>query len=111
MKYLLPWLALLLAGAACADDKVAVVPWTQVMKLADTNHDGTVSMNEVEKFPHQKEYVGFQAFMADHFLDLDTNGDGRVSDNEFRIGLLKLGIGENEVSNGFTHGFRFMPHH
>jgi Ca2+-binding EF-hand superfamily protein len=86
----------------------AVTPWIEVMKQADTDADGNVSMNEVKEYAHNEEYVGFQAFMADHFIDLDANDDGMVSVEELRSGLMRLGISDDEISEGFAKGFAFM---
>lgn len=83
-------------------------PWLRVIRQADTDADGSVSMNEVKEYAHNDEYVGFQAFMADHFIALDTNEDGMVSVQEMKEGLMRLGITDDEISEGFTKGFAFM---
>lgn len=83
-------------------------PWIQAIRQADTDADGSVSMDEVKEYAHNDEYVGFQAFMADHFIALDTNQDGMVSLEEMREGLMRLGISDDEVAEGFAKGFAFM---
>lgn len=93
------------AGLAAGD----LVPWTEAMKAADTDGDHQISMSEVREFSRQKEFKGFQSFMADHFIDLDTNGDGKVSEQELKLGIVKLGISETQLSQGFREGFAFMP--
>lgn len=106
MKRLCPMLFMFMALAASALE--GEPPWMQVVRQADTDADGSVSMNEVKEYAHNDEYVGFQAFMADHFITLDTNEDGMVSVEEMREGLMRLGISDDEVSEGFTKGFAFM---
>jgi hypothetical protein len=106
MKSLSPMLFLFIALTANALE--GDPPWLQVINQADTDADGSVSMNEVKEYAHNDEYVGFQAFMADHFITLDTNEDGMVSLEELRAGLMRLGISDDEVSEGFAKGFAFM---
>ena len=92
-------------GLAAADQ----VPWTAAVTAADTDGDRQISMSEVREFSRQKEFRGFQAFMADHFIDLDTDGDGKVSEQELKLGIAKMGISETQLSQGFRQGFAFMP--
>jgi Ca2+-binding EF-hand superfamily protein len=84
-------------------------PWTEVMQQADTDADGSVSMNEVKEYAHTQEFVGFQAFMADHFIALDRDNDGAVSNDELKSGIIRMEMTDDEVSEGFTQGFAFMP--
>jgi Ca2+-binding EF-hand superfamily protein len=106
MKILSPMVLLL--TALTVNGMEAVTPWIEVMKQADTDADGNVSMNEVKEYAHNEQYMGFQAFMADHFIDLDVNNDSMVSVEELRSGLMRLGISDDEVSEGFANGFAFM---
>ncbi|HTT07528.1 MAG TPA: hypothetical protein VMH34_01880 [Gammaproteobacteria bacterium] len=94
------------AGGLAADNQV---PWTEAVKAADTDGDHQISMSEVSGFSRQKEFKGFQAFMADHFVDFDTDGDGKVSEQELKLGIARLGISEPQLSQGFREGFAFMP--
>lgn len=107
MRWIFLGMGLLLSTAGrAADDRV---PWTEAMKAADTDGDHQISMSEVREFSRQKEFRGFQAFMADHFIDFDTDGDGRVSEQELKLGIAKMGISEAQLSQGFRQGFAFMP--
>lgn len=108
MKSLSPMLIMFMFMAVTASALEGDPPWIQVIRQADTDADGSVSMNEVKEYAHNDEYVGFQAFMADHFITLDTDEDGMVSVEELRSGLLRLGISDDEVSEGFARGFAFM---
>jgi|GEM_PF-3200790 Ca2+-binding EF-hand superfamily protein len=100
----------LLAGAATSvAGGGGPISWTEAFKAADTDGDHQISMSEVSGFSRQKEFKGFQAFMADHFVDFDTDGDGKVSEQELRLGIAKLGISESQLSQGFQEGFAFMP--
>jgi len=107
MKLVVAFLSILWMFAVSAEE--SFMPWTEVMKRADTDTDGVVSMNEVKEFSHTKEFIGFQPFMADHFMDLDTNSDDMISNEELKTGIMKLGMTEDEVSKGFQEGFSFMP--
>jgi Ca2+-binding EF-hand superfamily protein len=84
-------------------------PWAGAMTAADTDGDGRVSMQEVTDFSRSAEYHGFQPFMVDHFMDLDTDHDDMISTGELTTGIMKLGMDDDEVARGFKDGFGFMP--
>lgn len=91
-----------------ANAQSTVPPWHEAMTRADTDKDGKVDMDEVKEFSHIKEYLGFQAFMADHFIALDQDNDGMVSDEEMKLGITRMGMTDEEIANGFIRGFAFM---
>jgi Ca2+-binding EF-hand superfamily protein len=97
---------LLSAGFVHAQD--GDPPWRAVVASADADNDGEVSMDEVKEFPHNREFLGFQAFMADHFIAFDQDGDGNLSADELRAGIAHIGMNDEQVNNGFRHGFSFM---
>lgn len=101
------WVLLLLSGAF-VHAQVGDPPWRAAVASADTNSDGEISMDEVKEFPHNREFLGFQAFMADHFIDFDQDVDGNLSAEELRAGIARIGMNDEQVNNGFRHGFSFM---
>ena len=84
-------------------------PWTEVLESADTDHDGKVSPSEVVFFEASDHFKGFQPFMADHFQDFDSDGDGLVSLDECRSGMKSLNMTDDEVSEAFYTDFGFQP--
>ena len=107
MRWIFLGMGLFMSATGLAADDL--VPWPEAVKAADTDGDHQISMNEVREFSRQKEFKGFQAFMADHFVDFDTDGDGKVSEQELKLGIAKMGISEAQLSQGFRQGFAFMP--
>lgn len=98
----------LLMLAAAGHAQGAAPAWQVVIEKADTDHDGKVSMEEVKVFPHRSEFLGFQAFMADHFIAFDHDNDGNLTQEELRDGITSIGMDDDQVYNGFLHGFAFM---
>ena len=107
MRLIFLGMGLFMSATGFATDDLVL--WTEAVKAADTDGDHQISMNEVREFSRQKEFKGFQAFMADHFVDFDTDGDGKVSEQELKLGIAKMGISEAQLSQGFRQGFAFMP--
>ncbi len=86
------------------------MPWTDVVMMADTNHDGMMTMEEVKKFNAADHFVGFQPFMIDHYKDLDTNNDGMVSMAEVKMfAKNQMHWSDPEISEMFYKGVGFMP--
>ena len=86
------------------------MPWTDVMMMADTNHDGMTSMDEVKKFNVADHFIGFQPFMIDHYDDLDLNKDGMVSMAEVKMfAKNQMKWSDPEISKMFYKGLGFMP--
>ena len=84
-------------------------PWPEVLAMADKDGDGKVSPSEVMFFEAEDHFVGFQPFMADHFKDFDSDGDGFVSLDECRSGIEKLGMSDDQISKAFFERQGFMP--
>jgi hypothetical protein len=86
------------------------MPWTDVMMMADGDHDGMVTMDEVKKFNAADHFVGFQPFMTDHFKDLDLNKDGMVTMAEVKMfSKSQMKWSDPEISEMFYKGVGFMP--
>jgi Ca2+-binding EF-hand superfamily protein len=74
MKYLMPALALLLAGPVLAQSQQQMDPSQVFLKTFDANNDGKVSRDE---------YVKPQVQQIDkQFSYMDKNGDGSVDGGE-----------------------------
>lgn len=95
-----------LAGTAQAE---GFMPWTDVMIMADTNHDGALDMQEVDNFSEATTFIGFQPFIREQFKIYDTNHDGRLSMAELKMGTMKDELTDPEVSVAFFKGLGFMP--
>ncbi|MCC7410131.1 MAG: hypothetical protein IT495_00645 [Gammaproteobacteria bacterium] len=85
------------------------MPWTDIMKGADMDADGMVSMDEVKDYQLGSRFQGFQPWMSDHFAALDTDGDGQVSMKEIEDGMHGMGMDGNALSAEWTKGLGFMP--
>ena len=86
------------------------MPWTDVMMMADTDHDGMTSMEEVKTFNAADHFIGFQPFMIDHYKDLDINKDGMVSMAEVKMfAKNQMKWSDPEISKMFYKGLGFMP--
>jgi len=99
-------LGLLVGNVANAE---GFMPWTDVMKMADTDKDGMLTPREVMYFEGSDSHVGFQPFMVDHFKDFDTDGDGMVSAAELAAAKDKLGMSDDDMSKAFFERQGFMP--
>ena len=98
--------ALTVAGAASAE---GFMPWAKVTSMADLNEDGMITMFEVERFKPVAQFPGFQPFMADHFIELDTNNDGMVDAAELEKAKEMLKMNDTEMSQAFMKRQGFMP--
>ncbi len=85
------------------------MPWTDVLKMADTDGDGMVNPKEVMYFEAADRHYGFQPFMADHFKDFDTDKDGMVSMEEAKAGMKALEMSDEDMSRMFHQKAGFMP--
>ena len=101
--------AALLAASIGAAQGAGFMPWTDIMKMADTNKDGAVSPMEVMTFKFATEYPGFQPFIATHFMRLDTNEDGMISVAEFHSQMAEMEMADGDVNQAFSIGSGFMP--
>ncbi len=102
-------LALSLMAVTASVQAEGFMPWTDVMMMADADHDGALTMNEVETFNDAEHFIGFQPFMADHFSIYDTDADGKVTMAELKAGTLRDKMTDPEVSVAFFKGLGFMP--
>lgn len=93
-------------GAASAQ---GFMPWIDIMRGADADASGAVSMEEVEAYRLGSRFQGFQPWMSDHFADLDTDGDGEVSVAELEAGTRRMGMDGAALSRAWTEGLGFMP--
>lgn len=94
------------SGAAAAQ---GFMPWTDIMRGADRDGSGTVSMEEVAAYRLGSRFQGFQPWMSDHFAHLDTDGDGEVSVAEIEAGMHGMGMDGAGLSRAWTEGLGFMP--
>jgi hypothetical protein len=85
------------------------MPWTDVMMMADMNHDGELSMDEVKTYNAKDHFIGFQPFMVDHFKDCDKDDDDAVSMYELKVCTKEMGMTDSETSRVFYKGIGFMP--
>ncbi|MGE0383257.1 MAG: hypothetical protein AB7Q97_00910 [Gammaproteobacteria bacterium] len=105
--------AMLFAAAAVSFPGVAgatgFMPWTDIMKQSDADQDGGISMTEVKEYKLGDRFVGFQPWMRDHFAELDTDRDGKVSHAELEAGMKTMKMDEEQLSGTWTKGLGFMP--
>jgi hypothetical protein len=85
------------------------MPWTDVMKMADSDKDGMLTPKEVMYFKSADTHSGFRPFMVDHFADFDTDGDGMVSEGEMKAAVERLGMSDADMSKAFFESQGFMP--
>jgi len=100
---------ILLAGVIVGASADGFAPWTDVMKMADTNNDQVLSPTEVMEFQFAQDYPGFQPFIATHFQQLDANGDGMITFEEAHAQMQVLGMQDDAMNKAFTVGTGFMP--
>ena len=88
-------------------------PWMDVMQMADTDIDSQLSTNEVMNFAKRDHYTGLQPFMADHFSNLDFNGDGFLRFEECRKEMQMAGTVTRTscTSSGGVRNFVCKPIH
>ena len=97
---------LIFAGGVSAE---GFMPWNKVTAMADLNDDGMITMFEVERFKPVAKFPGFQPFMADHFIELDTNEDGMVDAAELAKAKEMFKMNDTEMSQAFLKRQGFMP--
>jgi Ca2+-binding EF-hand superfamily protein len=93
-------------GAAQAEN---FMPWTDIMKLADSNKDQIVSPAEVMMFKFADQYPGFQPFIATHFMNFDADKDGMITFDEFHAQMGSLKMDDDAMNRAFSIGSGFMP--
>lgn len=76
-------------------------PWTELAHDADLNADGMLTPKEV--MHADVDAPGFRPFLAQHFMDLDTDGNGMLSMQEIKTGTKQMGMTEKETSVMFFH--------
>lgn len=101
-------LALSMAFAAGVSAET-FMPWTDVMKTYDANHDGGVSMEETKDHKLGQTTPGFAPWFADHFAELDTNGDGIVNQDELSKMMHTKQWTDKDMVNFFYKDTGFMP--
>lgn len=103
MKWLISILFLsLFVLTAWADDLPAGFrPWIEVAHDADVNTDGMLTPSEI--MHADVDAPGFRPFLAEHFMDLDTNDDEMLSMDEIKTGTKKMGMTERKTSEMFFH--------
>lgn len=111
MMKILNAIAISAALAATTDivQAESFMPWTEVMNMADTDHDQRISPAEVMMFRFAEEYPGFQPFFAIHFMHFDANADGLVDDAEFHAAMDTMKMNDSDMNEAFTIGRGFMP--
>jgi hypothetical protein len=109
MKYSLIAAALVLVAGSSAASAEGFMPWTDVMKMYDANHDGVISMEEAKDHKLGEQFPGFMPFFQDHFADLDTDHDGTVSEQELANMMHKMNWTDKEMVNQFYKNTGFMP--
>ena len=102
-------ISLALASALSNVSAEGFMPWTKVVSMADLNDDGMLTMFEVERFKPVAKFPGFQPWMADHFVDLDTNGDGMVDNTELAKAKEMFKMDDTAMSQAFFKRQGFMP--
>ncbi len=85
------------------------MPWTDIMKGADADADGMLSMPEVKDYQLGSRFTGFQPWMTDHFAELDADGNGLVTTAELAAGMKSMSMTGDQVSEAWTKGLGFMP--
>lgn len=76
----------LVSNAIAADQ----IQWDAIIKLADRNHDGQLSKAEIAFFPASRQFPSFKAFVAQHFRELDADGDQRLNAAELTKSAAQL---------------------
>ena len=105
-RKLIPLALMSFIGSVSAE---GFMPWTKVADMADLNDDGMLTMFEVERFKPVAKFPGFQPWMADHFVDLDTNNDGMVDSDELANAKEMFKMDDTAISQAFFKRQGFMP--
>lgn len=91
----------LLCVTAWADElKPGFRPWTTVVKEADTNKDGMLEPMEIMNFTDISA-PGFRPFLAQNFMDFDSDKDGMLAMKEIEKGMKRMGMSEKESGQMF----------
>lgn len=106
MKKSLLSLAFVLAGSAASAD--GFMPWSDVFSKFDTDHDGSITMEEARNHELGQNFVGFYPFMKDHFADLDANHDGKVTSDELAAMMHTKHWSDKDMVNQFYKNTGFM---
>ena len=90
-----PWMQV--HGAELDANKDGVITTAELMDdmdrafaIYDHNKDGTITAAELEAAGDVREGAAFAGFIHRHFAELDTNGDGSVSREEFATAAKKI---------------------
>ncbi len=95
-------LSIMFLQSALADDLPAGFrPWIEVAHDADVNADGILTPREIMQA--EVNAPGFRPFLVEHFMQLDTNGDGMLSMDEIKAGTRRMGMSDKETSKMFFH--------
>ena len=63
---------------------------TQVFKMFDKDGSGTISRDEIMEFFSMQEGQENDGFVVEQIEEVDKNGDGEISFQEFKEMMLKI---------------------
>ena len=95
--------ALLCIGAGSM--AAGFMPWTDVYMMADADHSGALTPAEVKHFS-SSQVQGFAPWVSEHFSEMDTNQDNQLTMYEMKAYMMKMSMGDEEMSRGFWSGFK-----
>lgn len=85
---------------------------TDIWSAYDEDKDGSLTMAEVKSMDRAlgQDFIGFMPFMIDHFMDLDTNNDGKVNQEELSHMMKMMEWTDKDMVNQYYRNTGFMPH-
>lgn len=107
-KYLLAALLSICSMGVLAE-AAGFLEWVAVVNKADLDKDGMVSAHEIMMYDPAVEEVGFRPFMVDHFAAFDSNGDGMLTMDEIKAGMVKANMTDKDMSRAFFETVGFQP--
>ena len=107
-KFVIATLMLLVSSSAFPQ-AAGFLEWIDVVNKADMNKDGMVSAHEIMMYDPATAEVGFRPFMVDHFAAFDSNGDGMLTMDEIKAGMVKANMTDKDMSRAFFETVGFQP--
>lgn len=84
-------------------------PWGEVFEAADVDNSGGLTKEECDHHPDAGRFPGFGPWFRNHFMDMDANKDGHLTQEEMAVGMAAVQMTPEAVLESWKTGLGFQP--